>query len=78
MKMTIESTTKIVQLEIGGQRVPARMWEGKTARGIPVVVFVTRVGVLEDDDARELEAELLEQGKPSPTVEAFPARMVWP
>lgn len=57
--MQLESTTKIVEVEIAGQRVPARIWEGRTAKGTPVHCYVTRVAVQEGHDAGELERELV-------------------
>ena len=56
MKITIESTTKIV--EVNG--VLARVWEGKTDSGIDVHCFVTRIAVHKDDDAEQFEKELKE------------------
>jgi len=74
MKMQIESTTKIVSFN----GVPARVWEGKTARGVPVIVFVTRIAVDKAHDADELACELLEQAPPSADAANFPARMLLP
>lgn len=39
MKITIESTDKIVYLN----GIPARIWEGETASGICVHCFITRI-----------------------------------
>lgn len=72
MKMTIESTTKIVELN----GIPCRVWEGETAKGVKVHAFVPRVAVREGDDASEFEADLKEQRKPSADVAAIPLRMV--
>jgi hypothetical protein len=71
MKMSIESTTKIVTFN----GLPARVWEGKTERGTPVIVFVTRVAVDKAHDASELAAELEEHAPPSAEVRAWPSRM---
>lgn len=80
MKLIIESTDKIVELEFaearGAALVPARVWEGRTASGIPVYCFVTRVAVHEDRDQAQFEAELRETRKPSAAVAAIPLRMV--
>jgi hypothetical protein len=43
MKIIIESTERTVILQTADGRVPARMWQGKTATGIPVICFVTRI-----------------------------------
>lgn len=39
MKVTLESTTKIVTLVIDGKEVPARIWEGETSAGIKCHAF---------------------------------------
>jgi len=56
MKITMESTSQLT--EING--VPARVWEGKTERGVPVTCFITRVAVQADQDQAEFERELRE------------------
>ncbi len=75
MKLTIESTSKIVALN----GVPARMWEGQTETGIPVHAYVTRIAVKEGrpgSDYVQFETELQEQRKPSADIEAIPLRMI--
>ena len=72
MKIEIESTTKIVELD----RVPARVWEGKTKSGIPVHCFVTRISPQTNSDIEEFERELKEQKAPSPEVAAYPMRLI--
>lgn len=73
MKVTLESTTKIV--EING--VPARIWEGHTESGIPVHAFVTRIAVHKTQDASQFEAELQEHRPLSPALDGvYPARLV--
>jgi len=72
MKIMIESTSKIVELN----GVPARIWEGHTESGIPVHCFITRIGVAKDLDTAQFENELKEQQAPSPEVEAYPLRMI--
>ena len=68
MKMTIESTTKIVKAD----GVDCRVWEGTTARGIPVVALIPRVAVSDDGaDLSEFLAELQEQRAPSAAAQAF-------
>ena len=41
MKITIESTSKIVSLN----GIPARIWEGETENGIKVHCFISRIAV---------------------------------
>lgn len=76
MKITIESTTKIVQLEAHGRTVPARIWEGKTESGIQVHCYVTRIAVPLGADQAQFERELLEQRTPSAEVMAIPLRLI--
>ncbi len=74
MRLTIESTTKIVNID----GVECRVWEGQTVDGIPVHCFVTRVAVsAEAPDAvhDKFCRELRECRVPSPVVEALPGRM---
>jgi len=73
MKITMESTTRIV--DIGGG-LKARVWEGRTAGGTAVHLFVTRVAVSKDEPAavlEQFERELAEQREPSV---AWPLRMI--
>ena len=75
MKLTIESTTKIV--EVNG--VPARVWEGQTDSGIPVHCFITRVAVENGRvaaDYSQFERELKECVPPSAALEAIPLRLI--
>ena len=73
MEITIESTTKIVNLS----GVPARVWEGKTKSGIKVHCFVTRIAIDKDEPrTEEFVRELQEQKPPSKEVEAIPLRLI--
>jgi hypothetical protein len=72
MKITIENTTKLVELN----GVPARIWEGHTDTGIPVHCFITRIAVKEGLDCTQFERELAEQRKPSFEIDAIPLRMI--
>lgn len=72
MKLTIESTSRIVTLD----GLPARIWEGKTESGIGVICFVSRVAVKENEDTSQFEKELAEQRAPSAEAGSFPLRMV--
>lgn len=78
MKITIENTSKIVELvgENGG-KIPARIWEGVTDSGIPVHCFITRIAVDKAADTEQFDRELQEQKPPSPVIEnAYPARLI--
>lgn len=63
MKIELESTTGMTELN----GVPARIWEGKTDNGIPVVAFITRIAVQKDEDASQFETELQEHKVPTQT-----------
>jgi len=73
MKMTIENTTRIIEVD----GVPACVWEGKTENGIDVYACIVRVVVHDDDDSSEFEADLKQCRAPSATaIEAFPLDMI--
>lgn len=84
MKITIESTSRIVTLVVDGKDVPARVWQGFTeVTGIPVQCFITRIAPEiskshPDVDllTEEFSRELARQADPRPTVEAIPLRMI--
>jgi len=76
MKVTLESTTKIVELTLNGQTLPARIWEGTTEHGIPCHAYITRIAVHQDLDASQFERELQEHRKATPAIEAIPLRLI--
>jgi len=83
MKITIESTKKIVQLELDGALIPARIWQGHTDSGIPVACFITRISpdvLLSDPNHYELTAqfdrELIECVPPNDRVLAIPLKFI--
>lgn len=83
MKITIESTTKMVTLMIDGAELPARVWQGETASGIPVVCFVTAIApeIPKGDpgiDALtvEFDRDLERYADPRPTVAAIDPRFI--
>jgi hypothetical protein len=55
MRLTLESTTKIVDF----QGVKARLWQGKTENGIECHAFVTCVCVTKECDTSEFDRDLL-------------------
>lgn len=73
MKVTLESTTKIVIVDGG---IECRVWEGITEKGVRVSALIPRIAVKNGDDASQFEAELREQRAPSAYAEAFPLRMI--
>src|SRR5205814_944901 len=72
MKLTLANTDRIVHVN----GVPARIWEGTTESGIPVIAFVTRLAVKAESTPPEFERELAETRVPSPEAMTFPARMI--
>lgn len=73
MKVTLHSTTRVVDV----QGVPARVWEGQTASGIPVYCLITRVAVPPGQPTDEFEAELVDCTAPTDVaVRAFSTRLV--
>lgn len=70
MKMTLESTTKIVELRSrNGAVMQARIWEGVTENGVPVHAFITRVACHKELDNSELVRDLREHKPATPEVE---------
>lgn len=72
MKITIESTTRIVN----ASGIDCRVWEGVTERGVKVQVLIPRIAAAIGEDLTQFEAELKEQRAPSAEVQAFPLRMI--
>lgn len=72
MKVVLESTTKLVELN----GVPARLWSGTTDSGLEVHAFVTRICTPRDCDQAQFQAELRECAAPRPEIEAIPLRLV--
>lgn len=69
MKVTLESTTKIVELN----GVPARIWEGTTESGVPCHAYITRIAVHRDEDNSQFERELQQCREPTVVI---PMRMI--
>jgi hypothetical protein len=83
VKITIESTTKLVTMEIRGASVPARVWQGQTESGVPVQAFITRIAPeIPQSDPRideltaDFERELQRCADPRPTVQAIDYRFL--
>jgi hypothetical protein len=83
MDIAIESTSRIVTLLIDGAEVPARVWQGHTASGVPVHAFITRIAPTIDEShpridelCAEFERDLMRVAAPSPEVAAIPLRLV--
>jgi hypothetical protein len=77
MKVTLESTRKVVELETPQGTVPARIWEGHTESGIPVHAYITRIAApAEGADVSQFERELQEHAAPTPAVQEIPLRLI--
>ncbi len=78
MKLTIEPTSKLVELETrSGATMPARVWEGTTEDGTEVHLFVTRVAVPKAAPLAEhqrFEGALQVVKEPSSAVRAYDLR----
>lgn len=72
MKITIESTTQIVQVN----GIDCRVWEGKTEGGVRVQCLIPRIAARMGENLSQFEAELEEQRPPSPDFQPFPLRMI--
>ena len=77
MKITLESTSKIVELSTPKGSMPARIWQGFTDKGIPVHAYITRIGVDHNADQTEFERDLQATAAPRPELDAIPARLVF-
>ena len=60
MTITIENTEHVIELTNNGATLPARVWQGRTAAGVPITVFVTRIAVNKGEDTSQFERELTE------------------
>ncbi len=77
MRVTLESTSKIVDLITPQGTVPARLWEGFTDHGVACHAYITRIAVDRAEDASEFERDLQAHRAPSPVLDAvIPLRMV--
>ena len=72
MTITIESTTKIVNLD----GIDCRVWEGTTKGGVRIHCFIPRIAASADQDLTQFERELEEQRAPSFLVSGIPLRMI--
>ena len=73
MKITIESTTRIIK----ANGIDCRVWEGETAAGVKVQCLIPRIAVKNGQDTAQFERELQEQQPPSVDAETvFPMRMI--
>ncbi len=74
MKITVSNTSKIVNLN----GVTARVWEGQSDTGIPVICFISRIAIDANvkEHVQQFEAELKEVSAPSVEAQSFPTKMI--
>ncbi len=72
MKITIESTNRILQIKTDSGDVPARLWEGTTASGVKVECLITRIAARDNQDLSQFERELTEHRPPQYDQSAWP------
>jgi hypothetical protein len=72
MKVTLESTTKIVSFN----GIDCRVWEGCTESGIPVHAYITLIAVDKELPQEQFARELEEHRVPSVEVQAIPLRLI--
>lgn len=77
MKITIESTDRIIPIEHAGlPHMEGRLWQGKTDKGIEVQCVIVRIATpAQGSDLSQFRSDLQECVSPW-LPEAFPARMV--
>ena len=75
MNIAIESTDKVIEIEANG-KLPARVWEGFTAGGIPVQCVIVRIAAPASYNQDEFEKDLEECRPPRMLEQVFPLRMV--
>lgn len=77
MRVTLESTDRIVELVTPQGTVPGRVWEGTTSHGVKCYAVLTRIAAHKDENLTEFERELKVCRQPSrEALEAIPLRMV--
>lgn len=79
MKIILESTDRVVTIATANSRgeIEARVWQGKTDSGIPVVALIPRIAVPEGQPQEEFRRELQEHAAPSEdALRSFPLRMI--
>lgn len=72
MKITIESTNKIVLLD----GVQCRVWQGQSEAGVILHCYIPRIAAAPDQDLEAFARELTETRAPTPDIEGIPLRMI--
>lgn len=75
MQVILKPTTKVV--EING--VEARIWEGKTDKGIIVHAYITRIAIDNnepEENQKDFYNELQQRASPTPAIQSIPLRLL--
>ena len=76
MKITVESTDKLVSLDDGHGSMMCRVWEGETSSGVKVHCFIPRIAAKDDQDLSQFDKELQEKRPASAEIRAIPLRLI--
>lgn len=79
VELHLRPTDKIVTANFDGCEMRTRIWQGKTATGIPVHAFITRVAVDKgrpEHEYTEFEEAVKETETPRPDVEDYDQRLI--
>jgi hypothetical protein len=76
VKITVESTSKIVEVMDGGDAIRCRVWEGESESGVRIYCLIARVAANSEQDLSQFDAELKETREPSPEIRAIPLRLI--
>ena len=73
MKIILEPTSQITEITDfkTGIAVPARLWVGRTATGIPVQALITRIAAPGKYNQADFQRDLIEQRAPTPLHVAY-------
>jgi hypothetical protein len=72
VKITLESTSKLVLVKFAKAQAFSHVWQGETDSGIPVFALVAMGGVAPERQT-EFDASLQEQSIPRADVAAIPS-----
>jgi hypothetical protein len=77
MNIAIESTDRVIEIEgHDGMKMPARVWEGFTANGVPVQCLIVRIAAPVEYNQEDFEKDLAECKPPRMHDQTFPLRMI--
>lgn len=68
MKITIESTTKVIFIN----NIATRIWEGETEDGTKIHCYISQIAANENVNVAKFYNDISNSKTPSPEVEAIP------